>query len=138
MGQRFHRGFTAAEKTELWDRWKRGESLKAIGRAFGKPSSSIYFLVAPHGGIRPAERRRSRLALTLAEREVISRGITAHQSARSMAKLLGRSPSTIAREMSRNGGYDRYGRHLRTRMPGRELVVRNIVNWRPIRGYDRQ
>ena len=54
MGQRFHRGFTAAEKTELWDRWKRGESLKAIGRAFGKPSSSIYFLVAPHGGIRPA------------------------------------------------------------------------------------
>jgi hypothetical protein len=108
MGQGFHRGFTAAEKTELWDRWKRGESLKAIGRAFGKPSSSIYFLVAPHVGIRPAERRRSRLALTLAEREVISRGITAHQSARSMAKLLGRSPSTISREMSRNGGYDRY------------------------------
>ena len=108
MGQRFHRGFTAAEKTELWDRWKRGESLKAIGRAFGKPSSSIYFLVAPHGGIRPAERRRSRLALTLAEREVISRGITAHQSARSMAKLLGRSPSTVSREMSRNGGHDRY------------------------------
>ena len=72
MERRFHRGFTAAEKTELWDRWKRGESLKAIGRAFGKPSSSIYFLVAPHGGIRPAQRRRSRLALTLAEREVIS------------------------------------------------------------------
>src|ERR1700704_858533 len=85
MGHRFHRGFTAAEKTEIWHRWKRGESLKAIGRAFGKPSSSIYFLVAPHGGIRPAERRRSRLALTLAERELISRGITAHQSARSMA-----------------------------------------------------
>src|SRR5258705_7176712 len=69
--RRFHRGFTAAEKTELWDRWKRGESLKAIGRAFGKPSSSIYFLLAPHGGIGPAVRRRSRLALTLAEREVI-------------------------------------------------------------------
>src|ERR1700686_3017573 len=77
MERRFHRGFTAAEKTELWDRWKRGESLKAIGRAFGKQSSSIYFLVAPHGGIRPAERRRSRLALTLAEREAISRGVTA-------------------------------------------------------------
>ena len=43
MGHKFHRGFTAAEKTELWDRWKRGESLKAIGRAFGKQSSSIYF-----------------------------------------------------------------------------------------------
>jgi DNA-binding CsgD family transcriptional regulator len=108
MERRFHRGFTAAEKTELWDRWKRGESLKAIGRAFGKQSSSIYFLVAPHGGIRPNERRRSRLALTLAEREVISRGVTAHRSARSIAKLLGRSPSTVSREMSRNGGYDRY------------------------------
>ena len=54
MGHKFHRGFTAAEKTELWDRWKRGESLKATGRAFGKQSSSIYFLVAPHGGIRLA------------------------------------------------------------------------------------
>ena len=64
MERRFHRGFTAAEKTELWDRWKRGESLKAIGRAFGKESSSIYFLVAPHEGTGfvPAERRRSRLA----------------------------------------------------------------------------
>src|SRR3981189_2760321 len=108
LGQRFHRGFTAGEKTEWWGPWKRGESLKAIGRAFGKPSSSIYFLVAPHGGIRPAQRRRSRLALTLAEGEVISRGITAQQSVRSMAKLLGRSPSTVSREMSRNGGYDRY------------------------------
>ena len=108
MGHRFHRGFTAAEKTELWDRWKRGESLKAIGRAFGKPSSSIYFLVAPHGRIRPAQRRRSRLALTLAEREVIFRGVTTHQSARSIAKFLGRSPSTVSREMGRNGGHDRY------------------------------
>src|SRR3954464_7607662 len=108
MERGFHRGFTAAEKTELWDRWKRGESLKAIGRAFGKQSSSIYFLVAPHGGIRPAERRRSRLALTLAEREVISRGIAAHQSSRSIAKLIGRSPSTVSRELGRNGGYDRY------------------------------
>jgi len=107
MERRFHRGFTAAEKTELWDRWKRGESLKAIGRAFGKQSSSIY-LVAPHGGIRPAERRRSRLALTLAEREVICRGVTAHQSARSIARLLGRSPSTVSREMGRNGGCDPY------------------------------
>src|SRR5260221_1589096 len=108
MAHKFHRGFTAAEKTELWDRWKRGESLKAIGRAFGKQSSSIYFLVAPYGGIRPAQRRRSRLALTLAERGVISRGVTAHQSVRSFARLLGRAPSTVSREMSRNGGYDRY------------------------------
>src|ERR1035441_5957308 len=108
MDQRFRRGFTAAEKTELWDRWQRGESLKAIGRAFGHPSSSIYNQVVPHGGIRPATRRRSRVALTLLEREEISRGIAVHQSARSMAKLLGRSASTVSREMNRNGGYDRY------------------------------
>ena len=108
IGQRYLRGFTATEKTELWDRWQRGESLKAIGRAFGKPSSSIYFQVAPHGGVRPAPRRRSRLALTFLEREEISRGIAAHQSARSVARLLGHSPSTVSREISRNGGYHRY------------------------------
>ena len=108
MDQRFRRGFTAAEKTALWDRWQRGESLKAIGRAFGKPSSSIHNQVAPYGGIRPAARGRSRLALTLSEREEISRSIAAHQSCRSMARLLGRSPSTVSRELKRNGGYDRY------------------------------
>ena len=108
MRRGYFRGFTAAEKEELWDRWQRGESLKAIGRAFGKPSSSIYNQVAPHGGIRPAPRRRSRLALTLAEREEISRGIAAHQSARSLARLLGRSASTVSRELGRNGGYDGY------------------------------
>ena len=54
ISQGFHRGFTAAEKTQLWDRWQRGESLKAIGRAFSKPSSSIYFELAPHGRISPA------------------------------------------------------------------------------------
>jgi IS30 family transposase len=102
------RGFTAAEKTELWDRWQRGESLNAIGRAFGKPSSSIYFQLSPRGGIRPAPRRRSRLALSLIERETISRGLAADQSARSMARLLGRAPSTVSREIKRNGGYDRY------------------------------
>src|SRR5437762_4096724 len=108
MRRGYFRGFTASEKTELWDRWQRGESLKGIGRAFGKPSSSIYFQLAPHGGIRPPPRRRSRLALTLAEREEISRAIALDQSARSIARLLGRSPSSVSREISRNGGYDRY------------------------------
>ena len=108
MRQRYRRGFTAAQKTELWDRWQRGESLKEIGRAFGKPSSSIHFQVSPHGGIRPAPRRRSRLSLTLSEREEISRGLAAHQSARSMARLLGLSASTVSRELIRNGGYDCY------------------------------
>ena len=132
MDQGFRRGFTTAEKTELWDRWQRGESLKAIGRAFGKPSSSIYNQVAPHGGIRPVPRCRSRLALTLSEREEISRGIAGQQSARSMARLLGRSPSTVSRELSRNGGYDRYRAALaddkawvRSRRPKRCKLANN-------------
>jgi len=108
MARRYRRGFSATEKTETWDRWQRGESLRSIGRVFGKPSSSIYFQLAPHGGIRPAPRRRSRLALTLSEREEISRGIVAQRSIRSMARLLGRSPSTVSREVRRNGGYDHY------------------------------
>ena len=106
MTRRNGRGFSSAEKTELWDRWQRGESLKAIGRVFGKPSSSIYFQLSPHGGIRPSPRRRSRLALSLWEREEISRGIVARHSIRSMALLLSRSPSTVSREVRRNGGYD--------------------------------
>lgn len=108
MNQGCKRGYSAAEKTEMWDRWQRGESLTAIGRAFGKASSSVYFQLAPYGGIRPAPRRRSRLALTPCEREETSRGIAGHESVRSIAKLLGRSPSTVSREISRNGGYDRY------------------------------
>jgi len=108
MVQRYRRGFTTAERTEMWDRWQRGESLRAIGRTFGKPPSSIYGQLSPHGGIRPPPRRRSRLALTLSEREEISRGIVAEQSIRSMALSLGRSPSTVSREVHRNGGYNRY------------------------------
>jgi IS30 family transposase len=149
MGRGYFRSFTAAEKTELWDRWQRGESLKAIGRAFGKPSSSIYFQLAPHGGIRPAPRRRSRLALTLAEREEISRAVAEDHSSRSIARLLGRSPSTVSREISRNGGYDRYRAALadeqawgRARRPKRCKLANNLrlrqavagklrLNWSP-------
>lgn len=108
MVRRFRRGFTPAEKSEMWDRWQRGESLSSIGRAFGKESSSIHFQISPYGGVRPAPCRRSRLALTLLERETISRGIVARQSAHSMARQLGRSPSTVSREIKRNGGCDRY------------------------------
>ena len=149
MDQRFRRGFTSAEKTALWDRWQRGESLKAIGRAFGKQSSSIHNQVAPYGGIRPAARRRSRLALTLSEREEISRGLAAHRSCRSMARLLGRPASTVSRELKRNGGYDRYRAALadehawaRARRPKqcklannpwlRRVVARKLrLNWSP-------
>ena len=72
-GQRF--GLSAIEKRDVWSRWKAGESLHEIGRAFDKPHSCIRSVLLPRGGIPPAARRRSRLALTLAEREGISRGI---------------------------------------------------------------
>jgi IS30 family transposase len=109
MKRKYHRiGFTAAQKAELWERWQKGEGLKSIGRALGKSSSSIYSHLSPHGGIRPPPRRRSALALTLSDREEISRGIVAEQSIRSIAAPLGCSPSTVSREIARNGGHQRY------------------------------
>ena len=100
--------YTPAQKSDIWDRWKRGESLNSIGRLFDRPSGSIFNMLAPTGGIRPPTRKRSRLALTLSEREEISRGTVANLSIRSIAKNLSRSPSTISREIKRNGGYDSY------------------------------
>jgi len=109
MTRKYHRvGFTAAQRAELWDRWRKGESLKSIGREFGKPSSCIFAHLRPTGGISPAPRRRSRLALTLSEREEISRGLVAGWSIRALARLLGRSASTVSREIRRNGGPRRY------------------------------
>jgi hypothetical protein len=100
--------FTSEQKSEIWDRWQRGDSMSSIGRRFDRGSSSIYPLLSRTGGIRPPPRHRSKLALTLSEREEISRGIVAERSIRSMASHLGRSPSTVSREVCRNGGYDRY------------------------------
>jgi len=100
--------YTAAQKAEIWDRWERGEPLTAIGRSFDRPSSSIFTMLAPTGGIRPPPRVRSRLALTLAEREEISRGLACGRSLRAIAALVGRSPSTISRELQRNGGAAQY------------------------------
>ena len=109
MRRKYQRvGFTAAQSAELWDRWRKGEGLTSIGRAFGKPSSCIFSHLRPTGGIRPRVRRRSRLALSLAEREEISRGLVAEQSIRSIARALGRAPSTVSREIKRNGDYHRY------------------------------
>ena len=130
MEPRTRWGFTAAEKAELWDRWQRGESLKAIGRAFGKPSSSIYHQLSPYGGIRPAARRRSRLALTLTEREEISRGIAAQQSIRSIAKLLSRSASTVSRECAVMAAMIGIEPPSQTSKPGPGRGGRSRVSWR--------
>src|ERR1700745_119866 len=98
------RFFTPAESAEIWDRWQRGEGLKSIGRVFGKTSSVIFAHLKPYGGIRPKVRRRSRLALTLAEREEISRSLVNGVSIRRIAAQLRRAPSTVCRELARNGG----------------------------------
>ena len=96
--------FTSEQKSEIWDRWQRGESMSSIGRGFDRDSSSIYPLLSRTGGTRPPDRKRSRLALTLGEREAISRGIAGCQSTRAIARELCRPASTVSREISRNGG----------------------------------
>jgi len=102
---------SAAQRTEVWRRWKAGQSLHEIGRAFGKPHTSIHCLLSHHGGIVPAARRRSLLTLTLAQREDISRGIASGLSLRDIAKRLERAASTVSREVARHGGRPEYRAH---------------------------
>jgi IS30 family transposase len=108
MKQRPRIYYSQAQIAQMWDRWREGASLNEIGRMFDRGHSSVQRILSETGGIRPAERRRSRLALSLAEREEISRGIVAGCSIRSIAVGLGRSPSTVSRELRRNGGRRRY------------------------------
>jgi IS30 family transposase len=106
QGKRF--GLSATQKSDLWRRWKAGQSLHEIGRAFGKSHSSIRCVVSLHGGFVPAVRRRSLLALTLPEREDLSRGIASGSSIRAIAKLLECAASTVSREVRRHGGRPEY------------------------------
>lgn len=108
MAQLGRPGLSASQKTEAWQQWKLGQSLSDIGRALGKHAGSIHRVVSSHGGILPPPRRRSRMALTLSEREEISRGIAAALSMRQMATRIGRPPSTVSREIARHGGRSRY------------------------------
>ncbi len=100
--------YSETDKALMWDRWQKGESLNSIARHFGRSHSSIQGVLARTGGIRPPRRRRSRLALTLREREEISRGVVVGQSLRFIAATLGRAPSTVSREINRNGDRRRY------------------------------
>ena len=104
-------GLSAIEKHDVWRRWKAGQSLHEIGRAFDKPHSCIRSVLLPRGGIPPAARRRSRLALTLAEREDISRGIASDSPLREIARRLDRAASTVSREVARNGRRSAYRAH---------------------------
>src|SRR5215468_4743368 len=108
-GMRF--GLSSFEKRDVWNRWKAGQTLHEIGRAYGKPHNSIRAVLLPRGGIPPVARRRSRLALTLAERENISRGIASGSSIREIASGLGRAASTVSLEVARHGGRLAYRAH---------------------------
>jgi len=100
--------YTESQRALMWERWQKGESLQQIAQLFDRNHSSIQGILAVTGGIRPAPRRRSRLVLTLAEREEISRAVVAGHSMRSIAVQLGRAPSSISREIKRNGGQECY------------------------------
>ncbi len=106
MRPRIH--YTESQRALMWERWQKGESLQHIAQLFDRNHSSIQRILAETGGIRPAARRRSRLALTLAEREEISRAVVAGHSMRSIAAQIGRAPSTISREIKRHGGQECY------------------------------
>ena len=125
-------GLSEACKKEMWERWKAGESISDISRALKKPPGSIHGMLKAQGGIVPPHRRRSRLALTPHEREEISRGLAAGEALRAIAARLGRSPSTVSREVARNGGRQGYRAALaderarqRARRPKRCLLSTN-------------
>jgi IS30 family transposase len=108
MAPRVRRHITDSQKAFLWERWQQGESIHQIARSLGRTHSSIRQVLAKTGGIRPPERHRSSRALTLAEREEISRSVATGCSLRSVAERLRRAPSTISREIQRNGGCGAY------------------------------
>ncbi len=101
----------AEQEQVLWERWREGDSSRLIGRTIGASPDAVRRFLAKTGGVQPSPRRRSRLHLSAADREEISRGIAAGLSARAIASRLGRSPSSISREIARNGGRDGYRAH---------------------------
>jgi IS30 family transposase len=99
---------SVADKLEIWRLVRAGVSFRVIGRQLGRSDASIRAYVGLTGGIRPPTRSRAPICLSLGEREEISRGLAAGESLRVIAGRLGRSPSTVSREVARNGGYRRY------------------------------
>ena len=104
MNRRPRTYYTGTQRALMWERWKAGWTLHQIGHLFDRPHTSIHNVLSRTGGIRPPERRRSEAALSLSEREEISRALVAGETLRSIAARLGRAPSTVSRELKRNGG----------------------------------
>lgn len=99
---------TAAEQGELWRRWKAGEPVRSISRALGRPYHLLYHLIRIRGGVTPVAPRRSSRALSLPDREEISRGLSAQRSIRQIANRIGKAASSVSREIRRNGGAKQY------------------------------
>ena len=108
MERRARIRYTESQRALVWERWRAGDSLQQIAQLFDRHHPSIQGLLRKTGGIQPPERRRSRLALNLAEREEISRAVVAGKSIRAIAADMGRAPSTVSREIQRNGGGEAY------------------------------
>src|SRR5437868_7398012 len=108
MNYRTRTCYTDSQRALMWQRWKAGWTLHQIGHLFDRPHTSIQTILARTGGIRPPERCRSVAALSLSEREEISRALVAGESVRLIAARLGRAPSTVSRELKRNGGQESY------------------------------
>ena len=100
--------FSDAEKTLIWDWWEQGGSMRGVARELGRAHASVRTMIEGSGGVRPNPRCRARRHLALEEREEISRGMAAGESLRSIAVRLGRSASTVSREVARNGGRSKY------------------------------
>lgn len=108
MNYRTRTYYTDSQKALMWERWKDGWTLHEIGHLFDRRHTSIQGILSRTGGIRPPDRRRSPAALSLDEREEISRALVTGESIRSIAARLGRAPSTVSREIKRNGGQESY------------------------------
>jgi hypothetical protein len=133
MKQRRRIYYSSAQRSEIWDRLQTGESMSSIGRRFDRESSSVFSVISPTGGVRPPVRQRPKQALSLFEREEISRGLSTQCSLRSITRQLGRSASTISREVSRNGGLDRYRAARSDQAAWDRRCVPSFASWLAVR-----
>src|ERR1700733_14744365 len=129
MKRRHRIYYSAVQRSEIWDRWQAGESMSSIGRRFDRESSSVFSLISPTGGIRPPVRHRAKKALTLSEREEISRWLSLRRSLRSIARPFGRLHRPSAARSAAMEEWTATGLPGQIRPPGIELGARSFASW---------